>query len=89
MQSNVSQRVMLFNRNSSLQYGPIGYDDDGVVIGCEIKSSRYGMVPSSIGQISVTSEFLGPACGPCCKERDWYITFFIASFTVTGPYCKE
>ena len=53
----VTSKVMIFNRNSSLRFGPVGYDDDGLSIGCEVLT-EFGKLPSSLGRITVKSEWL-------------------------------
>lgn len=41
--------------STSVTYGPVGVGDDGLVIGCEVKS-LYGNLPSPVGKISVHCE---------------------------------
>ena len=55
--TTASSKVMIFNRNSSLRFGPVGYDNDGLSIGCEV-TTEFGKLPSSLGRITVKSEWL-------------------------------
>lgn len=48
-------RVVLWNGNSSLRYGPIQYNDSGVSIGCEV-TTEFGKLPSTMGTITVNSK---------------------------------
>ena len=56
MTTELASKVTLYNGNSSLRYGPIGTDDDGTAIGCEV-STDYGKLPSPLGRISIQCEF--------------------------------
>ena len=46
--------------NVTATFGPIGVEDDGLAIGCEVKS-LYGILPSRMGKITVHCEFHAPS----------------------------
>ena len=46
---------MIYNGNSSLRYGPVEKEDDGLAIGCLV-TTEFGKLPSSLGKITVKSE---------------------------------
>ena len=50
-----SSKSMIYNRNSSLRYGPVEKEDDGLAIGCLV-TTEFGELPSSLGKITVKSE---------------------------------
>ena len=50
--SGLSSKIQLYNGNTSLRYGPVGYNDSDVAIGCEVKTN-FGPLPSSLGRITV------------------------------------
>ena len=50
-----SSKVMVYNRNSSMRFGPVEEEDDGLAIGCVI-TTEFGKLPSSLGKIRVKSK---------------------------------
>ena len=55
--SRLASKIQIYNDNTSLRYGPVGYNDSDVAIGCEVKTN-YGPLPSSLGRITV----MGKTC---------------------------
>ena len=53
--SHLANRIKIYNGNTSLQFGPVTADDNGLVIGCEVKTT-YGLLPSKVGKIAVLSK---------------------------------
>lgn len=54
--SSLSDRVTLFNRDSSLKFGPLEAGDQAVLVGCRVLTGEYGQLPSPLATISVLSE---------------------------------
>ena len=54
MATDYASKAMIYHGNSSLRYGPIEDDDDGLSLGCEV-TTEYGILPSAIGRITLKS----------------------------------
>lgn len=53
MSSSFSSRAVLYNRNSSLKFGPLEAGDGEILIGCRVWTAEYGLLPSPLATISM------------------------------------
>lgn len=58
MKSSLASKIQVYDGNTSLRYGPVTYEDSDLAIGCEVKTN-FGLLPSSLGKITVIGEMHG------------------------------
>ena len=54
--TSLAPRVTLLNRNHSLRFGLLEARDEAVMIGCQVMSDKYGLLPSPLATVSVLSK---------------------------------
>ena len=54
--SGSSSKLQLHDSNKVAIYGPLSRSDEGVLIGCRVRTS-FGLLPSHVGKITIKGEY--------------------------------